>query len=210
MPLALAVRDLRKRYGDVVAVDGLDLEVARAASASACSAPTAPARRPPSRSARDSTAPTRATSRCSAGAGPPTSARCANASASSCRRRSSPRSSPSHETLRLFRSFYRAGPTTSRSSSTWCSSTRSATRASARCPADRSSGSRVACALVGDPELLFLDEPTTGLDPQSRRQLWDLVERVRAAGRTHRCSPRTTWRRPSGCATAWRSSTRAR
>jgi ABC-2 type transport system ATP-binding protein len=33
----------------------------------------------------------------------------------------------------------------------------------------------VACALVGDPQLLFLDEPTTGLDPQSRRMLWDVV-----------------------------------
>ena len=42
----------------------------------------------------------------------------------------------------------------------------------------------VACALAGDPELLFLDEPTTGLDPQSRRQLWDLVERLRASGRS--------------------------
>jgi ABC-2 type transport system ATP-binding protein len=42
----------------------------------------------------------------------------------------------------------------------------------------------VACALVGDPELLFLDEPTTGLDPQSRRQLWDLVEQFKATGRT--------------------------
>ena len=42
----------------------------------------------------------------------------------------------------------------------------------------------VACALVGDPELLFLDEPTTGLDPQSRRQLWSLIEEFKATGRT--------------------------
>jgi ABC-2 type transport system ATP-binding protein len=42
----------------------------------------------------------------------------------------------------------------------------------------------MACALVGDPELLFLDEPTTGLDPQARRNLWDLVTRLRVAGRT--------------------------
>ncbi|HET6572264.1 MAG TPA: ABC transporter ATP-binding protein [Fimbriiglobus sp.] len=42
----------------------------------------------------------------------------------------------------------------------------------------------VACALVGDPELLFLDEPTTGLDPQSRRQLWDVIRDYQARGRT--------------------------
>jgi ABC-2 type transport system ATP-binding protein len=42
----------------------------------------------------------------------------------------------------------------------------------------------VGCALVGDPELLFLDEPTTGLDPQSRRQLWDILRAFRAQGRT--------------------------
>ncbi|HEY4734896.1 MAG: ABC transporter ATP-binding protein [Gemmatimonadaceae bacterium] len=42
----------------------------------------------------------------------------------------------------------------------------------------------VACALVGDPQLLFLDEPTTGLDPQSRRQLWDLIAKFQAEGRT--------------------------
>jgi ABC-2 type transport system ATP-binding protein len=42
----------------------------------------------------------------------------------------------------------------------------------------------VACALVSKPELLFLDEPTTGLDPQSRRQLWDIIRRFRADGGT--------------------------
>ncbi|MGH7562056.1 MAG: ABC transporter ATP-binding protein [Gemmatimonadales bacterium] len=42
----------------------------------------------------------------------------------------------------------------------------------------------LACALVADPELYFLDEPTTGLDPQSRRQLWTLVEGIKAEGRT--------------------------
>jgi ABC-2 type transport system ATP-binding protein len=42
----------------------------------------------------------------------------------------------------------------------------------------------VACALAGSPELLFLDEPTTGLDPQSRRQLWEVCEAFRANGGT--------------------------
>ncbi len=42
----------------------------------------------------------------------------------------------------------------------------------------------VACALVCKPDLLFLDEPTTGLDPQSRRQLWDIIKGFRAGGGT--------------------------
>ncbi|MFN7967678.1 MAG: ABC transporter ATP-binding protein, partial [Acidobacteriota bacterium] len=42
----------------------------------------------------------------------------------------------------------------------------------------------VACALVGDPQLLFLDEPTTGLDPQSRRQLWEIIRELRGPRRT--------------------------
>src|ERR1700739_1377208 len=42
----------------------------------------------------------------------------------------------------------------------------------------------VATALVGNPKILFLDEPTTGLDPQSRRQLWDIIRRVQRSGGT--------------------------
>ncbi|GAB3236076.1 ABC transporter ATP-binding protein [Glycomyces halotolerans] len=42
----------------------------------------------------------------------------------------------------------------------------------------------IACALVGDPELVFLDEPTAALDPQARRNLWDLMRSISAEGRT--------------------------
>jgi ABC-2 type transport system ATP-binding protein len=42
----------------------------------------------------------------------------------------------------------------------------------------------IACALVGNPQLLFLDEPTTGLDPVSRRQLWELISRFQSEGKT--------------------------
>src|SRR3972149_4006780 len=39
-------------------------------------------------------------------------------------------------------------------------------------------------ALVNDPEIVFLDEPTTGLDPQARRNLWDTIDAVRRRGKT--------------------------
>ena len=87
------------------------------------------------------------------------------------------------ETLRLFRSFYPRGRPVDdvlglleldAKSKSWVGKL--------------SGGQRqrlaVGCALVGDPDLLFLDEPTTGLDPQSRRQLWALLQRYRAEGGT--------------------------
>ena len=42
----------------------------------------------------------------------------------------------------------------------------------------------IATALVNEPQILFLDEPTTGLDPQARRNLWELADSIRAEGRT--------------------------
>ncbi len=87
------------------------------------------------------------------------------------------------ETLVLFRSFYRKGNRPSdvmedvglsEKAKSWVGKL--------------SGGQRqrlaVACALVGDPLLLFLDEPTTGLDPQSRRHLWDIIRNLREGGRT--------------------------
>ncbi len=87
------------------------------------------------------------------------------------------------ETVRLFRSFYQRGPTADQVIET----VQLGEKAGARV-GQLSGGQRqrlaLACALVGDPELLFLDEPTTGLDPQSRRQLWEVVERFKASGRS--------------------------
>ena len=87
------------------------------------------------------------------------------------------------ETVRLFRSFYERG--------------RTVTEVIDLVQLDEKRNARVgklsggqkqrlalACAIVGDPDLLFLDEPTTGLDPQSRRQLWDLISDFKSLGRT--------------------------
>jgi len=87
------------------------------------------------------------------------------------------------ETLRLFRSFYRAGPEVDEIVRLVQLEEKRDARVGTLSGGQKQRLS-VACALAGDPELLFLDEPTTGLDPQSRRQLWDLVDRLRASGRT--------------------------
>src|SRR6266699_560896 len=87
------------------------------------------------------------------------------------------------ETLTLFRSFYRRGlepeeamrrVSLDEKASAWVG----------KLSGGQKQRLAVACALVGDPDLLFLDEPTTGLDPQARRQLWELIERFKTEGRT--------------------------
>ncbi|MGE5645410.1 MAG: ATP-binding cassette domain-containing protein [Acidobacteriota bacterium] len=88
-----------------------------------------------------------------------------------------------HETVALFRSFYKRGPAPGEV----IAMVQLEEKRNAR--VGRLSGGQkqrlaMACALVGDPDLMFLDEPTTGLDPQARRQLWDLIEHFKTAGRT--------------------------
>jgi ABC-2 type transport system ATP-binding protein len=87
------------------------------------------------------------------------------------------------ETVQLFRSFYDRGP----ASADVIAMVQLQEKARSRV-GGLSGGQKqrlaLACALVGDPELLFLDEPTTGLDPQSRRQLWELIEQFKADGRS--------------------------
>ena len=61
----------------------------------------------------------------------------------------------------------------------------------------------IALALVGRPRVAVLDELTTGLDPQARRDTWELIEGVRTGGSRSSWSP-TSWRKPNGSATGWR------
>jgi ABC-2 type transport system ATP-binding protein len=87
------------------------------------------------------------------------------------------------ETLRLFRSFYPRGPSIDALLDTVELGSKKDAWVS-KLSGGQKQRLSVACALAGDPELLFLDEPTTGLDPQSRRQLWEVLERFRAKGGT--------------------------
>ncbi len=87
------------------------------------------------------------------------------------------------ETIRLFRSFYKRGLEVEEA----IALVRLEEKRRAH-SMKLSGGQRqrlaLAVALVADPEILFLDEPTTGLDPQSRRALWDVIDGLKGKGRT--------------------------
>jgi ABC-2 type transport system ATP-binding protein len=87
------------------------------------------------------------------------------------------------ETVRLFRSFYHQGPGAGGMIDLMQLGEKSSARVGGLSGGQKQRLA-LACALVGDPDLLFLDEPTTGLDPQARRQLWDVIAEFRLRGRT--------------------------
>jgi ABC-2 type transport system ATP-binding protein len=179
---ALRVRQLRKAYKDVVAVDGLDLEV----QAGECFGLLGP----------NGAGKTTTVEICEGLTSPDSGdvevlGRHWSSDAPQLRQRLGIQLQDTqlsekltvYETVRLFRSFFRQGA--------------GASEVIARVQLEEKQNSRVgelsggqkqrlalACALVGDPDFLFLDEPTTGLDPQARRQLWDLIEEFKESGRT--------------------------
>src|SRR5262245_22923150 len=88
-----------------------------------------------------------------------------------------------YETLELFRSFYTRGRSPEQLLEDLSLEEKRDARAGKLSGAPRQRLA-VACARAGDPEILFLDEPTTGLDPQSRLQLWERIAVHKASGRT--------------------------
>jgi ABC-2 type transport system ATP-binding protein len=87
------------------------------------------------------------------------------------------------ETLRLFRSFYAHGLDLDELME-MCALTGFAGRDNRKLSGGQRQRLLLAIALVNDPELIFLDEPTTGLDPQARRNFWALVENIKARRKT--------------------------
>ncbi len=179
---ALVVRDLRKTFGDVIAVDGLTLDV-RTGECFGLLGPNGAGKTTTIEICEGLTAPD--------GGEVAVLGRRWASDARELRERLGIQLQETQlsekltveETLSLFRSFYRSGHPVERT----IALVQLVEKRGARV-GTLSGGQKqrlaLACALVGDPELLFLDEPTTGLDPQSRRQLWELVESLKSQGRT--------------------------
>src|SRR5579859_6222234 len=180
--LSLLLHGLRKAYADVVAVDGLDLEVARGE----CFGLLGP-----------NGAGKTTTIKICEGLTNPDSGTVEllgltwRSSADELRQRIGiqlqetqfPDKLTVEETIRLFRSFFHRGISVDESIKTAQLEEKRTSRVGGLSGGQKQRLA-MACALVGDPELLFLDEPTTGLDPQARRHLWDLVDELKRAGRT--------------------------
>ena len=180
---ALRVHQLRKAYKDVVAVDGLDLEV-QAGECFGLLGPNGAGKNDHRRNLRRFDARRiREKSKCLAADGVRTRRSFASASAFNCRIRSSPKNSPCLKRSACFAVF--SGR--EQAPSEVIARVQLEEKQNARV-GDLSGGQKqrlaLACALVGDPDFLFLDEPTTGLDPQARRQLWELIEEFKKSGRT--------------------------
>jgi ABC-2 type transport system ATP-binding protein len=179
---ALRVRHLRKAYKDVVAVDGLDLEV-QAGECFGLLGPNGAGKTTTVEICEGLTAP-------DAGDVEVLGRRWSS-DAAQLRQRVGIQLQDTQlsekltvfETVRLFRSFFRQGAEASEVIARVQLEEKQKSRVG-----DLSGGQKqrlaLACALVGDPDFLFLDEPTTGLDPQARRQLWELIEEFKRSGRT--------------------------
>jgi ABC-2 type transport system ATP-binding protein len=179
---ALLTRGLTKRYGDVTAVDGLDLEIA-AGECFGLLGPNGAGKTTTIEILEGLTAPDSGEVR--------VLGEHWRGDGRSLRERLGIQLQETRfhdklsvlETVRLFRSFFERGPDPDEVIRTVALEEKRDAWVVKLSGGQRQRLS-LAVALVNDPEVLFLDEPTTGLDPQSRRQLWDLIETFRSRGVT--------------------------
>lgn len=179
---ALFLRGVRKVYADAVAVDGLDLEVARG-ECFGLLGPNGAGKTTTIEICEGLTVPDGGTIELLGLNWARNAAELRQRIGVQLQETQFPEKLTVEETVRLFRSFYHRGISVDES----IRSAQLEEKRSSRV-GGLSGGQKqrlaMACALVGDPDLLFLDEPTTGLDPQARRHLWDLVDRLHQAERT--------------------------
>jgi len=182
MTAALRVRNLRKTFKDVVAVDGLDLEV-RAGECFGLLGPNGAGKTTTIEICEGLTEPDSGEVELLGLSWKTDTAELRQRLGIQLQETQLADKVTVAETIRLFRSFFRHGPPPEEV----IALVQLEEKRSARV-GGLSGGQKqrlaLACALVGDPDFLFLDEPTTGLDPQARRQLWDLIERFKLQGRT--------------------------
>lgn len=171
--LAVRCRDLVKRYADVTAVNGLDLDVHRG-ECFGLLGPNGAGKTTTVEILEGLLAPTSGTVEILGRQWESDEAWLRQRLGVSLQETFLPERLTVREILVMFRSLYVHGGTIDEAIG------RVALREKERARyASLSGGQRqrlaVACALIGEPQLLFLDEPTTGLDPQSRRMLWDVI-----------------------------------
>src|SRR5271154_3809721 len=179
---ALAIHGLRKAFGDVVAVDGLDLDVARG-ECFGLLGPNGAGKTTTIEICEGLTAPDAGSVQLLGLDWRGNAKQLDQRVGIQLQETQFPEKLTVEETLRLFRSFFDHGLTVEQSIATAQLEEKRRSRVGGLSGGQKQRLA-MACALVGDPELLFLDEPTTGLDPQARRNLWDLVDQLKCAGRT--------------------------
>jgi ABC-2 type transport system ATP-binding protein len=181
-PAALAVRGLRKAYGDVVAIQALDLEV-YSGECFGLLGPNGAGKTTTIEICEGLLAPDAGTVEVLGKQWSRDGKALRSRLGIALQETQLSEKLTVEESVRLFRSFYPSGRTVDEVIGLVQLDEKRTARVGTLSGGQKQRLA-VACALVGDPDLLFLDEPTTGLDPQSRRQLWDIIDNFRNEGGT--------------------------
>ncbi|MBN8612123.1 MAG: ABC transporter ATP-binding protein [Deltaproteobacteria bacterium] len=180
--LPVRVRGLLKRYGDRNVVDGIDLDVVHGETVGLLG-PNGAGKTTTLEMIQGLTTPTAGSVRVLGLEQPRDREAVAARIGVALQETSLPDKLTALETITLFRSFYARGPDEATLLRDMHLEAHASTLVRALSGGERQRLA-LACALAGDPELVILDEPTTGLDPEARHRLWDRIEALADKGTT--------------------------